>query len=431
MPDGPPGPTMSLSFLLNYSNPDNTSLASAFGVSDGPPLSNIARETLPATNRDLDHVTGAVSTTGQEWSYDFDNLLSFYFVPHQQDEMTLFSSLSPLSEWESLMLDYSPVGTLSPLQNVANSLIDDLTYLKHSVVRSDRTDDHASCTEDGAWSLLTAEKLHASISEYFCRWNHHSPIIHAATFDAGTAFRPLVLAVCLTGALLSKNPLDVKAARELLDLAELLTFHHPAFLQLQQPHHDNETAEDFPALQAAFSIAQIQLRQGSVQKRVEIRQKRFVQLITAAKALKLNEASRYRSGAFYEESKFDWPTFATNEACVRLMFGIWNLEASFMVFHDQPPRLFVEEMTLPLPCSAEAYLCSDAFSCKEALIESRIDHEEIASFSQIVAYMLRGEGEEGEALSHLSGLNVLHFFVLALGKHMHRDFHVRARSKPD
>lgn len=399
----------SLAFLLNYAHPQTRSLASAFAV---------------------DHTEG--SDNGAV--YDEQDL----FVPE------VFSSDSPNSLFQYFLGELGPTDLYPPddlidwqvfsndpaspllLQNMTNNLIDELT---HFTTSSSQPAGNSPPIVD--LSLFTARKVQSLVDEYFRRWNHHSPVIHAATFDATTVETPLLLAICLTSALLSSDPKDVSAATCLLDIAEAYIFEHRSLQwQLEQPSAVTSLTDALPAIQAAFSIAQIQLRHGTSMKRSSIRNHRFKQLIKASRKLHPLLDSGASQFVAASREQFDWCFFGAVQAGVRLAFGIYNLDVSFTIFYNEIPRLFVEEMLLPLPCDLSAFTAPTADMCYDSL---RASAPGSPKFVSDWLDILGTEQSTSAVEDRQSPIDTLHLFIIILGKFIrqrHTLGHADAIQKP-
>ena len=84
----------------------------------------------------------------------------------------------------------------------ANGLIDELTEYTLSLpkLQPEAAPNDKLTTGIALFTALGIEKL---VSLYFRKWNHHSPILHKGTFNTHISTFPLLLAVILTGGLLS------------------------------------------------------------------------------------------------------------------------------------------------------------------------------------------------------------------------------------
>ncbi|KAK5060003.1 hypothetical protein LTR84_009887 [Exophiala bonariae] len=398
-----------LSFLLNYVHPDNTSLASAFGVVAA------AKEHSP---RALLEDDGSVTELDSQLyppeafaSYSPGSIFQF-FLGELDSPMSFPADI----HW-SMPVDQLSIGSsdpmFSPLQGATNKVLDELTHFSSSRSQYHMDDCPHEILAAGLL-LFTASKISALVDDYFLLWNHHSPIIHGASFNISTAHTPLLLAVCLTSALLDPNSNDASAARGILDLAEEYIFAHRGFQKLFDTSLATETpplAEALPAVQAAFSIAQIQLRQGSQSKRESIRDYRFDQLILALKYLGLHLKSTGSLESLSSKEDFDWAKFGLEQAGARLLFGIYNLDVSFSTLYDKAPRLFVEEMQLCLPCSLDAFMATTVEACYEECTSSA------ASISGTLADALDAlcaEEEDDEVTGIINNLNTLDLFITIL-----------------
>lgn len=400
----------SLSFLLNYVHPENTSLASAFGVAAA---TQDAGSLIPLDDdsslSDLDHHAYLPDVFT---SYSPGSIFQFFL-----GELDSPLSFPAEVQWpiQDGQLSIGPSDPLfSPLQGAANNLLDELTHFSSCWSPHHIRD----CPQESlvaGFTLFTAGRISALVEDYFLRWNHHSPIIHAASFNISTAHTPLLLAVCLTSALLDPSSDDAAAARGLLDLAEDYVFEHRGFKGIVDTSVTTDTpqlGQALPAVQAAFSIAQIQLRQGSHSKRESIRDHRFDQLVAAVKRLGLHLMSNDLSESLPSEERFDWNMFGIDQAGARLVFGIYNLDVSFSTLYDKPPRLFVEEMQLPLPCSLDAFMATTADTCYEACIHAAVSPSKTLSNALKALYT---DQDQDETKRLLETLNTLDLFIVILG----------------
>lgn len=396
-----------LSFLLNYAHPDNRSLASAFGVA--APQAVESSEALHSDGKSSDLAQDALSIEAFE-SYSPNSVFQFFLG---EFEYPLSPLADGLDDWPT-RLDHLSMGPsdplLSPLQWAANKLVDEISHFASSSLQQR----HAGRTfHDGlqaGLSLFTASKIGHFVDDYFLRWNHHSPIIHAASFDASTAHTPLLLAVCLTSALLTPDSEDALAARAMLDLAEEYIFEHNDFQRVLGASSAQEIYTidaSLPAVQAAFSIAQIQLRQGVHAKAESIRDHRFDQLVTAVKRLGLLAGPTSTT-----PEDFDWTAFGIVQAGTRLAFGIYNLDVSFSTFYDRPPRIFTEEMQLPLPCGVDAFMATTAQTCYESWAAASLSRPDTLNDALQAFY---ADEDSDEVNGMLESLNTLDLFIVILG----------------
>ena len=105
-------------------------------------------------------------------------------------------------------------------------------------------------------------------------------------FNPSTISVPLLLAVVLTGALFSLSVSERALARSMLDFAEDYAFDNPTFqdlLSCAQPRFGTDPRLVLESVQAAVSVFQIQLREGSSTKRKQMRTIRMSQLVLVSR----------------------------------------------------------------------------------------------------------------------------------------------------
>lgn len=102
----------------------------------------------------------------------------------------------------------------------------------------------------------------------------------------------------------------------------------------------------------------------------------------------------------------------TSDGSNRLICGLYNLEASFTVFYNQPPRLVVQELSIDMPCSTDCYLAKNEFDCYSVALSELKSHP--PSLPHILATLLREEWGPGTNKA-IEGLTIMPLFVIILG----------------
>lgn len=423
-----------LPFLLNYARPDNKSLASAFGIASTcgrdvdlnsignvrPANSNQGSLADPAIARvnDSGNLTKGHEQLAQSHEIYRSNDLSPFPDFSEYSYTSSFSLVEDLAFWliplESDGIEKRSFWS-SNLDLIASNLVDELAHWLSSTSIYSYGDTASDVNAAAAaLKLFTAQNVQSFIHDYFRRWNHHSPIIHPGTFNAVTASTPLLLAVCLTGACLSSQPDEVSSATLMLDVAEEFVFGHRDFeciMKRSSPSPKANLQKDLSAIQAAFSISQIQLRRGSREKRMSIRTARFDQLIAAVRVTDLLSSSIMDSKSRYSSSEnFDWETFGVHEAGKRLVLGIFNLDVSFTLFYDMQPRLLAEEVPFLLTCTVDAYMALEAEACLDTLLNA--PHHDMQTLPDVINALCF----QDTSLLDPGSLDVLHLFAVILGK---------------
>lgn len=137
--------------------------------------------------------------------------------------------------------------------------------------------------------FLPPKKIAYFVSIYFREWQPHSPIIYPASFDINRVSFPLLLAVVLVGILYSSDEHSADFARGMFPLAEELIFRERIFASELTRNKKPRTAadidyatEDLQAIQAAFVMAKILLREGGEEKKNHVQSVVFDRIIAVS-----------------------------------------------------------------------------------------------------------------------------------------------------
>jgi len=68
---------------------------------------------------------------------------------------------------------------------------------------------------------------------------------------------------------------------------------------------------------------------------------------------------------------FRWQEYADSESKIRLICGIFNLDASFTILYNMPPRLFATEMDVDMPGPTTAFFAASPVECHQMATEGR------------------------------------------------------------
>lgn len=282
-------------FLLNYIDPKVKSVPETFGytadetLEDSEVSGGVSTDTRDKLNLSLPYHPVMLQSTPfdlndvadllQPETWDDQQLLNYFFSGHSpsHNSSTFDASLEEDQSWftEPLPAHWT----------INNRLTDDLMYHLHEFCTTlpadhaerDPNNNLAECLD-----LISPSNIAKFVNLYFHQWNRHSPVIHRATFDPGKASLPLLFAIIVTGALFSSED-EVAKARRLLNLAEEYAFRNKTFVALLQARRPEGSYEEYAsreAIQAAFSVAQVQLREGSAAARKHARFMCFDQVIT-------------------------------------------------------------------------------------------------------------------------------------------------------
>ncbi|OQU93942.1 Fungal specific transcription factor domain-containing protein [Cladophialophora immunda] len=311
------------------------------------------------------------------------------------------------------------VGTGSPItydlmgRDLPAEFAEELTTLTLSLPR-DHPERAPSINLALGMTIFTEANIERFLWLYFHHWNRHSPVLHRGTFDVADASLALVLVMTLTGALFSLSPGEVTMAQSMLDLAEEFSFRNPDFERIMSgifPEGPHERRRALQAIQAAFSAAQLQLREGSSCKRQHVRSHRFDQIIYALRTMSLHNGSADESDNSADRPGFlAWRTWAERESGLRLLYGIFHLDVAFTIFYDQTPRLFYHEIQMSRPCSADAYMAESFEACREILLSE--NRTSCLLFPETVLALAKNRSEE---VSSMKDFNLFYLFSVIFG----------------
>ncbi|OAP62876.1 hypothetical protein AYL99_02103 [Fonsecaea erecta] len=376
----------------------------ALDVSDGATTSDFS-----SSSANVQPVTDGYISPGHN-----DNLDDFFvscLFPDSKDFQGTGENSNWTTNWQAA--DHSdPFG--GPAGHF-NCLIDCLTGFTLSLPQG-----HAECAPNErlvkAATLFSRLNVERFVGHYFRDYCPHSPILHPGTWKMTAASPFLLTVLVLTGALFSASPNDMELARDILGLVVEYAFSNPIFKKLLQGPdavRGLDELECLQALEAAFFITQVQLREGCPAKRKDARKSLFEEILSATRTLGLLET---RNPFFEAEppppDKFQWAQFAARESRIRLACGIFHLDASFTVLYNMTPRLFAEEMNIGMPGSADAFFADNAQDCYRLSLKEHGFQK--MSLSQMCDAFLQEEWDEERRFS-MQHLSLLHLCSIMMG----------------
>lgn len=192
----------------------------------------------------------------------------------------------------------SDISSLIPMQNSSmpsNTASNVLTEynLRKTVMQLTQTSaclplGHSGSAENAnlhyAMDLFTMPNAKVFVQTYFHHFYPHCPIIHRAMFERRTPSLPLLLVICLTGAMYSSMHDTIMMARNLLDLAEECIFRNPDFDAISKARGPEDLVKNSivyeQAIQAALSIVILQNYEGSAAARQRVRRHRLSDIVS-------------------------------------------------------------------------------------------------------------------------------------------------------
>ena len=210
-----------------------------------------------------------------------------------------------------------------------------------------------------AASLFSRANVQRFVAYYFRDYSPHNAVLHPWTFDTKSVSPYLLTVIVVTGALFGPCEDEVTQARDIIGLVEEYVFSDANFKKLLAQAgspRDSYGVQEWHALQASFFITQVQLQEGSQARKEKARTSRFEEIICAVRALGLLDA---RDTFYHDEppnaKSFNWNEYGDNEAKIRLVYGIFNLDSSFSILYNISPRLFLEELSIDMAGPMEAF----------------------------------------------------------------------------
>ncbi|EXJ55888.1 hypothetical protein A1O7_08819 [Cladophialophora yegresii CBS 114405] len=341
-----------------------------------------------------------------------DDVFVSYLFPDSEDFAGTGLDANWHMDWQASEVS-TPFATLND-PNPFSTLVDSLTNFSLSLPQG-HPERALNDRLAKASALFSRKNVERFIGHYFRDYIPHSPILFPGTFHASSASPYLLTVMVITGAMFSSGPGDIELARGILELVEEYVFSNEDFVKLlQAPHHTKYTNDlgGWQALQAAFFITQIKLREGSLAKRKEARTARFEAIISGVRALGLLQT---RNPFFHAEpplpEMFQWNQYGDSETKIRLVCGIFNLDASFTILYNMTPRLFAEELEVDMPCPVEAFFADSAQDCYQ--ISFREHGLQTLHLSELCNAFLQDTWSEQMRSSMLS-LSLLNLFTLIL-----------------
>jgi hypothetical protein len=340
-----------------------------------------------------------------------DDFLVSYLFPDVEDGLATDDPIWSL-DWPSSTraMDFDNPLASDPFENVLQALMGFAQSLP-----PEHPDACPNGRLENAAVLFNKADADRFIRHYFRDYCPNSPILYPGTFQGSLTSTVLLTVMVIIGALFSSNADDAEHARGVLDLVEAYVFSNEKFTRLLgEPavHKGVNDIEAWQALLAAFFITQIQLREGSLSKRKHARESRFEQVIHGVRALDLLETRNpvFHSGTPSPES-FQWHQYGECESRIRLVCGIFNLDASFSILYNMVPRLFVEELSIDLAGPVDAFFAESAQDCYQVLLkESNNPTMTVSALCE--TFLLEEWDPQTESL--MQNLSVLNMFTLVL-----------------
>lgn len=266
-----------------------------------------------------------------------------------------------------------------------------------------------------ATPLFSRQNGERLIGYYFRNYSPHTPILHPGTFQASSSSPHLLAVVLITGALFSPCAADVELARGLIGLVDGYVYTNSNFQKLVGGSFVPEVSDDldvWQALQAVVFMTSILLREGTLGKKRELRNHRFEEIISVVRALGLlSTQNSFFHGDPPSAATFQWSHYGDTETRIRLVCGVFNLDASFTMLYNMTPRLFAEELEVDASGPLEAFFADNAQDCYERCLKERETQK--LKLCEICDAFLQDEWDD-KLRKSMESLSILNLFVLIL-----------------
>lgn len=221
--------------------------------------------------------------------------------------------------------------------------------------------------------------------EHFTSFHGHFPIIHMPTFRIAEAFDGLLLAIVCVGAVYSDR-IPATQVRELMELAKIAIERNSQVFSLVAREQTGDSGfggetigSSRPELEQITAIYMMQVLftwNGTPVQREKARREfpivaEIVRRAGLTKLMSISPLSALHQPHItvedYSAAAFDWRAWVEQEKRSRLMYALFLLDASMVIFFNAPPRFERDEVRLPLPADDASWDATSASACAEAL----------------------------------------------------------------
>jgi len=275
------------------------------------------------------------------------------------------------------IFDNWAVGPSDPLQNKAGTLVA-FCFPNPSMLAPGSNE---ARSHDALKGLLTAENLKHFLGEYK-NYNSHWPMIHMPSFNPADANDGLVLAMVCIGAVYSDR-LGVKEVRWLMELvrASILRSSQVYKLVIRNAHDvvgvSENSSQDIQEVQALVLLHSLFVWHGTQKQRQQARDDfgtlaeiaRYVELLNPIPVGYPGSSSLHQPGHLDENdiNAWTWDSWIEQETRGRVMYLIFLIDASLVMFFNVQSQFDIYEIKLPLPADDAAWEARTQEDCACAL----------------------------------------------------------------
>lgn len=214
--------------------------------------------------------------------------------------------------------------------------------------------------------IFTPRRIQHFTDLHFKLWFPNGPIMHEPSFVPENVQLPSLAAVIMMGAMYSVDERELRAAKRLLDLVEVLCFSTEVYsaegdikrtLEGREILVDRETDWiTFQDFQAGYFMCVIQHWAGNALGKSRAMECRYSEVIKVARAIGLTKARHMPEDRIHQD------LWIQKECRVRTMCIIWSLDSAFLFFQNFPSRLTFAELDCDLPCDESLWSAKNPFA---------------------------------------------------------------------
>ncbi|TVY49455.1 Respiration factor [Lachnellula occidentalis] len=280
----------------------------------------------------------------------------------------LAATVSDFPTWHNLQND--------PLQSVSSRLIIFCFPNNQIIGRS-----------NDIRKYLSAEYIKHFL-ELFSNFQGHLPIIHMPTFATSEAYDGLLLGMICVGAVYSDR-ITPSQVRDMVELSKAVIERNSSVLAslaqdqsadagLEKEPNSSSKAE-LEQITAIFLMQMLSTWHGTPVQR-EMARMRFPTLVALARRADLTTPmttsattpfsvlhQRHVKVENFNSVSFDWNAWVEQEKRSRLIFGIFLMDATMVLYFNTPPLFDALEIRVPLPADDAAWDARTSTQCAEAL----------------------------------------------------------------
>ncbi|KAF8420705.1 hypothetical protein EV426DRAFT_537441 [Tirmania nivea] len=210
------------------------------------------------------------------------------------------------------------------------------------------------------------------VESFYTNFQTHFPSLHLPTFQFSSVYDGLALAIICHGAVYSNRGITVEQVRNLMERS--LTI-----IDRSEPKGCNGDSSgrvvSSDELQARSLFAALSAWHGSERQRDRIR-RNFPKLVNMAKnscyfkPLTPREAGSHGWSYYHQTDKslklapeWNWLAWIEQEKRNRIMFGIFLLDAAFVIYYNEKPRMGLFDLRITLPSDDAPWEATTSEEC--------------------------------------------------------------------